>query len=123
MSEARSEDRTWSKEIPFKRLNNTNKTSHFIPSTSDQHFIEYNVLYRTLGNETSTFRVNGKLCASAHLAALFQFLLHLLSWQVHIDGEVWRQELTDADVFNLIVVLHACKPQSRENTEPSGTDV
>lgn len=46
---------------------------------------------------------------SHYLAALFQLLLHLVSWQVDIDGEVWRQELTDANAFDLIVVLHTCR--------------
>lgn len=41
-----------------------------------------------------------------YLSALFQPLLHLLRWYVNIDGEVRRQELTDANVSNLIIVLH-----------------
>lgn len=44
-----------------------------------------------------------------YLGALLQLLLHLLSWQVHVDDEVRRQELTDANVFDLVVVLHTCK--------------
>lgn len=48
-------------------------------------------------------------CASHYLAALFQLLLHLLGWQVNVDGEVRRQELADADALDLIVVLHACE--------------
>lgn len=48
---------------------------------------------------------------SRYLAALFQPLLHLLSWQVDVDGYVWRQELTDANVFDLIVMLHTCRAQ------------
>lgn len=41
-----------------------------------------------------------------YLSALFQPLLHLLCWHVDVDVEVWRQELTDANVSDLIVVLH-----------------
>lgn len=49
-----------------------------------------------------------------YLAALFQLLLHLLNWQVDIDGEVWRQELADANAFDLVIVLHTCKPQKKK---------
>lgn len=48
---------------------------------------------------------------SRYLPALFQSLLHLLSWQVDIDGYVRRQELTDANVFDLIIMLHTCRAQ------------
>lgn len=41
-----------------------------------------------------------------YLSALFQPLLHLLRWHFNIDGEVRRQELTDANVSDLIIVLH-----------------
>lgn len=47
-------------------------------------------------------------CSHCYLAALLQLLLHLLSRLVHVDDEVWRQELTDADVLDLVVVLHTC---------------
>lgn len=42
-----------------------------------------------------------------YLSALFQPLLHLLRRHVDIDGEVRRQELTDANVSDLVIVLHA----------------
>lgn len=54
--------------------------------------------------------------SESYLAALFQFLMHLLGGHVHIDNEVWRQELTDADVFDLIVVLHTCEWKAALNT-------
>lgn len=57
---------------------------------------------------TLWFSVN----APRYLAALFQLLLHLLSWQVDVDGEVWSQELTDANAFDLVIVLHTCKPRN-----------
>lgn len=50
------------------------------------------------------------LGAFHNLAALLQLLLHLLSWEVDVDGEVGGQEFTDADAFDLIVVLHTCEP-------------
>lgn len=49
--------------------------------------------------------------SSIYLAALFQLLLHLLGWHVHVDDEVRRQELADANVLHLVVVLHTCEPQ------------
>lgn len=48
---------------------------------------------------------------SHYLAALLQLLLHLLGCQVDVDDEMRRQELADADAFDLIVVLHTCKPR------------
>lgn len=60
----------------------------------------YNILQRSCG-----------FCVSHYLSALLQLLLHLLGWQVYVDGEVWRQELADANAFDLVVVLHACEPK------------
>lgn len=71
-----------------------------------QCFDRFPVAYRD--DSILWFSVN----ASRYLAALFQLLLHLLSWQVDIDGEVWRQEFADANAFDLIVVLHTCKTQN-----------
>lgn len=49
----------------------------------------------------------------SHLAALLQLLLHLVSGHVHIDDEVRRQELAEADAFDLVVVVHACSTEHR----------
>lgn len=46
---------------------------------------------------------------TGYLAALLQLLLHLLGRLVDVDGQVRRQELADADAFDLVVVLHACE--------------
>lgn len=58
--------------------------------------------------DDSRLRVHSRR-ASDYLVALFQLLLHLLGWQVNVDGEVRRQELADADALDLIVVLHTCE--------------
>lgn len=47
-----------------------------------------------------------------YLSTLFELLLNLLCWLVDVYDEVRREKLADADVFDLIVVLHTCSPHT-----------
>lgn len=85
--------------------------------------MEYSAVYTKLVSKTQIFDIITAsyrddsisvvtMSASHYLAALFQLLLHLLSWQVYIDDQVWGQELTDANALYFFVVLHTCKPHN-----------
>lgn len=49
-----------------------------------------------------------------YLPALLELLLHLLCWLVDVQHKVRREELTDADGFDLIVVIHTCRLHTDE---------